>query len=148
MDSQQLLDYLYRSKASLRRCLQGLADGTADRAALEQWISDAIALNKSAINELAEFEEPVTLDEIDTIFTGGTATAPEDSAAAALNTHEGRLQYSRACEITLRKGGISPAMLENRMEISPELAQLIVQELIDEEIIAGEPDAEGIHRVC
>lgn len=147
MDSQQLLDYLYRSKASLRRCLQGLADGTADRAALEQWITDAIALNKSAINELAEFEEPVTLDEIDTIFTGGTA-APEASAAAALNTHDGRLLYSRACEITLRKGGISTAMLENRLEIATELAQLIVQELVEEEIIASEPDAEGIHRVC
>lgn len=93
MDSQQLLDDLYRAKASLRKCLQGLATGTANRDEIEQWITEAIALNKAAIKELAEFEEPVTLDEIDTIFSGGTATDAADSAAAALNTHDGRLLY-------------------------------------------------------
>lgn len=147
MDSQQLLDDLYRAKASLRKCLQGLATGTANRDEIEQWITEAIALNKAAIKELAEFEEPVTLDEIDTIFSGGTATDAADSAAAALNTHDGRLLYSRACEITLRKGGISISMLENRLETSTEIAELIIRELADEEIISTTPDAEGFHHV-
>lgn len=146
MDSQQLLDYLYRTKASLRRCLQGLTDGSADHSAISQWLTQAIDLNKLAIKELSEFEEPVTLDEIDTIFAGSASA--DDAAIAALNTHEGRLLYSRACEITLLKGFISPAILENRLEISPDLANLIIRELVNEELISAEPNEEGVHTVC
>ncbi len=76
MDTQQLLDYLYRTKATLRQCQRELRFGGDDVETLEltisraeKWLEEGIGANLKAIDEMAEYDTPITPEEIDQIIS-------------------------------------------------------------------------------
>ena len=141
MDSQQLIEYLYLSKASIRRALAELeyaGDNVEDfRHVLDtvkQHLHMAMDNTRSAITEMAEVTEAENVDELDTIFNRASTT--EETAEDFFATHEHQDLYSRACEVALRKGKISSDILENRLEIESALAARLIDKLVEEGIIS------------
>ena len=139
MDSQQLIEYLYLSKASIRRALAELeyaGDNAEDfRHVLDtvkQHLQLAMENTRSAITEMAEVTTAENVDELDTIFNRTTETAEDDFFA----TPERQALYSRACEVTLRKGKINADMLENRLEIGYATAARLIDKLVEEGIVS------------
>ena len=150
MDSQQLIEYLFLSKASIRRALAELeyaGDNVEDfRHVLDtvkQHLQLAMDNTRSAITEMAETTQAETVDELDAIFNKGTAPMAEDDFFAS---PEKQALYSRACEITLRKGKINADMLENRLEIGYATAARLIDKLVEEEIISA-PAQDGYYPV-
>lgn len=88
MDTQQLLDYLYRTKATLRQCQRELRFGGDDVETLEltisraeKWLEEGIGANLKAIDEMAEYDTPITPVEIDQIISQAAAeVAAEESS--------------------------------------------------------------------
>lgn len=88
MDTQQLLDYLYRTKATLRQCQRELRFGGDDVETLEltisraeKWLEEGIGANLKAIDEMAEYDTPITPEEIDQIISQAAAeVAAEESS--------------------------------------------------------------------
>lgn len=141
MDSQQLIEYLFLSKASIRRALAELeyaGDNAEDfRHVLDtvkQHLQLAMENTRSAITEMAEVTTAENVDELDTIFTRDTApeTTEDDFFASPAN----QALYSRACEVTLRKGKINADMLENRLEIGYATAARLIEKLVEEGIVS------------
>ena len=87
---------------------------------------------RSAITEMAEVTTAENVDELDTIFNRTTETAEDDFFA----TPERQALYSRACEVTLRKGKINADMLENRLEIGYATAARLIDKLVEEGIVS------------
>lgn len=143
MDSQQLIEYLFLSKASIRRALAEL-DYAGEHVddfrhavdTIRQHLQLAMENTRSAITEMAEITQAETVDELDAIFNKGTAPMAEDDFFAA---PENQALYSRACELTLRKGKINTEMLENRLEIDNAMATRLIEKLIEEEIVSSQP---------
>ena len=90
MNHQQLLDYLYRTKATLRQCQRELRFGGDDVETLEltisraeKWLEEGIGANLKAIDEMAEYDTPITPEEIDQIISQAAAeVAAEESSQA------------------------------------------------------------------
>lgn len=88
MDTQQLLDYLYRTKATLRQCQRELRFGGDDVETLEltisraeKWLEEGIDANLKAIDEMAEYDTPITPEEINKIiFHAASEVAAEESS--------------------------------------------------------------------
>ncbi len=89
MNTRQLLNHLYRTKATLRQCQRELRFGgdgvetlelTISRA--EKWLEEGIEANLQAINEMAEYDSPITPEEIDEIISEAAAGEPAEEASA------------------------------------------------------------------
>lgn len=89
MNTRQLLNHLYRTKATLRQCQRELRFGgddvetqelTISRA--EKWLEEGIEANLQAINEMAGHDSPITPEEIDEIISEAAAGVPEEEASA------------------------------------------------------------------
>ena len=90
MDTQQLLDYLYRTKATLRQCQRELRFGGDDVETLEltisraeKWLEEGIDANLKAIDEMAEFDTPITPEEIDQIISQAAAEVEAEESSQA-----------------------------------------------------------------
>lgn len=88
MDTQQLLDYLYRTKATLRQCQRELRFGGDDVETLEltisraeKWLEEGIGANLKAIDEMAEYDTPITPEEIDQIISQAAAEVEAEEAS-------------------------------------------------------------------
>lgn len=89
MTPRQLLNHLYRTKATLRQCQRELRFGGDDVETLEltisraeKWLEEGIEANLQAINEMAEYDSPITPEEIDEIISEAAAGAPAEEASA------------------------------------------------------------------
>lgn len=89
MNTRQLLNHLYRTKATLRQCQRELRFGGDDVETLEltisraeKWLEEGIAANLQAINEMAEYDTPITPEEIDEIISEAAAGLPAEEASA------------------------------------------------------------------
>lgn len=90
MDTQQLLDYLYRTKATLRQCQRELRFGGDDVETLEltisraeKWLEEGIGANLKAIDEMAEYDTPITPEEIDQIISLAAAEVEAEESSQA-----------------------------------------------------------------
>lgn len=90
MDTQQLLDYLYRTKATLRQCQRELRFGGDDVETLEltisraeKWLEEGIGANLKAIDEMAEYDTPITPEEIDQIISQAAAEGEAEESSQA-----------------------------------------------------------------
>ena len=90
MNHQQLLDYLYRTKATLRQCQRELRFGGDDVETLEltisraeKWLEEGIGANLKAIDEMAEYDTPITPEEIDQIISQAAAEVEAEEASQA-----------------------------------------------------------------
>lgn len=90
MDTQQLLDYLYRTKATLRQCQRELRFGGDDVETLEltisraeKWLEEGIGANLKAIDEMAEYDTPITPEEIDQIISHAAAEVEAEESSQA-----------------------------------------------------------------
>ena len=90
MDTQQLLDYLYRTKATLRQCQRELRFGGDDVETLEltisraeKWLEEGIGANLKAIDEMAEYDTPSTPEEIDQIISQAAAEVEAEESSQA-----------------------------------------------------------------
>ena len=90
MDTQQLLDYLYRTKATLRQCQRELRFGGDDVETLEltisraeKWLEEGIGANLKAIDEMAEYDTPITQEEIDQIISQAAAEVEAEESSQA-----------------------------------------------------------------
>ena len=88
MDTQQLLDYLYRTKATLRQCQRELRFGGDDVETLEltisraeKWLEEGIDANLKAIDEMAEYDTPITPEEIDQIISQAAAEVEAEESS-------------------------------------------------------------------
>lgn len=88
MNPHQLLDYLYHTKASLRQCQREVRFGGDDVETLEltisrveKWLEEGIAANLKAIEEMAEYDTPITPEEIDEIIAEAVAEVEADNAS-------------------------------------------------------------------
>ena len=88
MDNQQLLDYLYRTKATLRQCQRELCFGGDDVETLEltisraeKWLEEGIGANLKAIDEMAEYDTPITPEEIDQIISQAAAEVEAEESS-------------------------------------------------------------------
>ena len=89
MNTQQLLNHLYRTKATLRQCQRELRFGGDDVETLEltisraeKWLEEGIEANLQAIDEMAEYDSPITPEEIDEIISEAAAGVPAEEASA------------------------------------------------------------------
>ena len=89
MNTRQLLNHLYRTKATLRQCQRELRFGGDDVETLEltisraeKWLEEGIEANLQAINEMAEYDTPITPEEIDEIISEAAAGLPAEEASA------------------------------------------------------------------
>lgn len=89
MNTRQLLNHLYRTKATLRQCQRELRFGGDDVETLElsisraeKWLEEGIEANLQAINEMAEYDTPITPEEIDEIISQAAAGLPAEEASA------------------------------------------------------------------
>ena len=89
MNTRQLLNHLYRTKATLRQCQRELRFGGDDVETLEltisraeKWLEEGIEANLQAINEMAEYDSPITPEEIDEIISEAAAGVPAEEASA------------------------------------------------------------------
>ena len=89
MNPRQLLNHLYRTKATLRQCQRELRFGGDDVETLEltisraeKWLEEGIEANLQAINEMAEYDTPITPEEIDEIISEAAAGLPAEEASA------------------------------------------------------------------
>lgn len=134
MDSQQLLDYLFRAKANLNRGLETLKGINNDAACeTEKWIQGARDSVLSAIELMAEYDRPIDMDDIAAMFNDPNDT--EECSAYSSNATDMWLHFSKACEIALRLGKISVPILVNRLDIAPSQANYLITKLVEEEII-------------
>ena len=90
MDTQQLLDYLYRTKATLRQCQRELRFGGDDVETLEltisraeKWLEEGIRANLKAIDEMAEYDTPITPEEIVQIISQAAAEVEAEESSQA-----------------------------------------------------------------
>lgn len=90
MDTQQLLDYLYRTKATLRQCQRELRFGGDDVETLEltisraeKWLEEGIGANLKAIDEMAEYDTPIAPEEIDQIISQAAAEVEAEESSQA-----------------------------------------------------------------
>lgn len=90
MDTQQLLDYLYRTKATLRQCQRELRFGGDDVETLEltisraeKWLEEGIGANLKAIDIMAEYDTPITPEEIDQIISQAAAEVEAEESSQA-----------------------------------------------------------------
>lgn len=90
MNHQQLLDYLYRTKATLRQCQRELRFGGDDVETLEftisraeKWLEEGIDANLKAIDEMAEYDTPITPEEIDQIISQAAAEVEAEESSQA-----------------------------------------------------------------
>lgn len=90
MDTQQLLDYLYRTKATLRQCQRELRFGGDDVETLEltisraeKWLEEGIGANLKAIEIMAEYDTPITPEEIDRIISQAAAEVEAEESSQA-----------------------------------------------------------------
>lgn len=90
MDTQQLLDYLYRTKATLRQCQRELRFGGDDVETLEltisraeKWLEEGIGANLKAIDEMTEYDTPITPEEIDQIISLAAAEVEAEESSQA-----------------------------------------------------------------
>ena len=90
MDTQQLLDYLYCTKATLRQCQRELRFGGDDVETLEltisraeKWLEEGIDANLKAIDEMAEYDTPITPEEIDQIISQAAAEVEAEESSQA-----------------------------------------------------------------
>ena len=88
MDTQQLLDYLYRPKATLRQCQRELRFRGDDVETLEltisraeKWLEEGIGANLKAIDEMAEYDTPITPEEIDQIISQAAAEVEAEESS-------------------------------------------------------------------
>lgn len=86
MDTNLLLDYLYRTKATLRQCQRELRFGGDDVESLEltisraeKWLEEGIEANLKAIDEMEEYDTSITPEEIDEIIAQAAAEAENSS---------------------------------------------------------------------
>ncbi len=94
MNPEILLDLLYRTKATLRQCQRELRFGGDDVESLnitisraEKWLEEGIEANLKAIEEIAEYDTPITPEEIDEIISASVAEEEAENAAGeALKT--------------------------------------------------------------
>lgn len=89
MNTRQLLNHLYRTKATLRQCQRELRFGGDDVETLEltisraeKWLEEGIEANLQAINEMAEYDSPITPEEIDEIISEAAAGLPTEESSA------------------------------------------------------------------
>lgn len=89
MNTRQLLNHLYRTKATLRQCQRELRFGGDDVETLEltislaeKWLEEGIEANLQAINEMAEYDSPITPEEIDEIISEAAAGVLAEEASA------------------------------------------------------------------
>ena len=89
MNTRQLLNHLYRTKATLRQCQRELRFGGDDVETLEltisraeKWLEEGIEANLQAINEMAEYDSPITPEEIDEIISEAAAGVPAEESSA------------------------------------------------------------------
>ena len=89
MNTRQLLNHLYRTKATLRQCQRELRFGGDDVETLEltisraeKWLEEGIEANLQAINEMAGLDSPITPEEIDEIISEAAAGVPAEEASA------------------------------------------------------------------
>lgn len=89
MNTRQLLNHLYRTKATLRQCQRELRFGGDDVETLEltisraeKWLEEGIEANLQAINEMAEYDTTITPEEIDEIISEAAAGVPAEEASA------------------------------------------------------------------
>lgn len=90
MDTQQLLDYLYRTKATLRQCQRELRFGGDDVETLEltisraeKWLEEGIGANLKAIDEMAEYDTPIIPEEIDQSISQAAAEVEAEESSQA-----------------------------------------------------------------
>lgn len=90
MDTQQLLDYLYRTKATLRQCQRELRFAGDDVETLEltisraeKWLEEGIGANLKAIDVMAEYDTPITPEEIDQIISQAAAEVEAEESSQA-----------------------------------------------------------------
>lgn len=140
MDSQQLLDYLYRAKADLNRgleALKGITTGTGDTTDAvcdtEKWLQSAREDVLGAIELMAEYDKPDDMNDIAAMFN--ETAAVEDCESYGADASDMWLHFSKACEIALHLGKISVPILVNRLDITPAQADYLVSKLVEEEII-------------
>ena len=88
MNHQQLLDYLYRTKATLRQCQRELRFGGDDVETLEltisraeKWLEEGIGANLKAIDEMAEYDTPITPEEIEQIISQAAAEVEAEESS-------------------------------------------------------------------
>ena len=89
MNPRQLLNHLYRTKATLRQCQRELRFGGDDVETLEltisraeKWLEEGIEANLKAIGQMAEYATPTTPEEIDEIISEAAAGVPAEEASA------------------------------------------------------------------
>lgn len=88
MNPEQLLELLYRTKATLRQCQRELRFGGDDVESLnitisraEKWLEKGIEANLKAIEEMSEFDSPITPEEMDEIISAAAAEVEAANAA-------------------------------------------------------------------
>lgn len=88
MNPHQLLDYLYRTKATLRQCQRELRFGGDDVETLEltisraeKWLEEGIEANLKAIVEMADYDTPITPEEIDEIIAQAVAEVEAENTS-------------------------------------------------------------------
>ena len=140
MDSPQLIDYLFRAKADINRCLtaiKGISSETSDTmnavCETEKWLQSVRENVLTALTIATEDEKPDMLDDIAIMFNDADDT--DSKEAYGVNSPEMWLQFSKACEIALHLGKISTAILVNRLDIAPSQADYLISKLVEEEII-------------
>lgn len=89
MNPEQLLDLLYRTKATLRQCQRELRFGGDDVESLgitisraEEWLEEGSEANLKAIEEMAEYDTPITPEEIDEVISAAAAAVEAEAADA------------------------------------------------------------------
>ena len=88
MNPEHLLDLLYRTKATLRQCQRELRFGGDDVESLsitvsraEKWLEEGVEANLKAIEEMAEYDTPITPEERDEIISAAVAEVEAENAA-------------------------------------------------------------------
>ncbi|MBE6419054.1 MAG: hypothetical protein E7031_02890 [Akkermansiaceae bacterium] len=148
MDSQQLLDYLYRAKADLNRGLESLKaiapeNGVATDAVCEteKWLQCAREDVLKALEHMAEFDRPDDMEDIAAMFNESAGT--EGAELYGADASDMWLHFSKACEIALHLGRISVPILVNRLDITPTQADYLITKLVEEEIIPDLQNGSG-----
>ena len=99
----------------------------------EKWLQNARENILGALALTTENEQPDMLDDIAAMFSDLDTMDPKE--AYGVNSPDMWLQFSKACEIALHLGKISPAILINRLDITPSQAEYLITKLVEEEII-------------
>lgn len=148
MDSQKLLDYLFRAKADLTRSLNALKGISSDNSdtmhavcETEKWLQGARENVLEAIEQMSEYNQPDLMDDLEVFFNKSDESEADN--AYGFENAEMWLHFSKACEIALHLGKISTGILVNRLDISPSQADFLISKLVQEEIIPNTKNESG-----